>query len=466
MAMVEQVGKVGRWQVLLKDGVGIRLAVLCLGLWLHAASSMLAATTLPSAVREFGGAEFMGWAFTLYLVGSITAAAATGLLARAYEIRFVMIGAAGLYMVGCIVCAIAPDMIVMLSGRLLQGVGGGFLVALMFVGLNRWFDKALLPRLLALISTVWSTSAFCGPLVGGTFSTYGHWRFAFWAFALQAALFVVLVWVLMPSEGRGSDKLSAPFPGLRLLILSLSILSVAYAGANVDLVISPLLCVLALLLLWLVFRLDAKTPAERMFPARPLHISHRVGSGLCFVAFASFATMSYVVYGPILFELLHGLTPLVAGYLIALESISWGVAAVYISRRPKVNEGAMIRTGAVLICASVLGLAVTMSDGPLWAVIISAAGQGAGFGIMWAFVVKRIMEYASEDEREIASSSIPAFQQIGFAFGAGAAGIVANAVGFADEVTVTAAQDAALWVFAAFVPFGVVSIIAAWRLTR
>ena len=40
---------------------------------------MLAATTLPGAVNEFGGANLIAWAFTLYQLGSITAAAGTGL---------------------------------------------------------------------------------------------------------------------------------------------------------------------------------------------------------------------------------------------------------------------------------------------------------------------------------------------------------------------------------------------------
>jgi MFS family permease len=57
-----------------------RLFLLCFAVWIHAASSLLAATTLPSAVREFGGGDLIGWAFTLYLLGSILAGSSSALL--------------------------------------------------------------------------------------------------------------------------------------------------------------------------------------------------------------------------------------------------------------------------------------------------------------------------------------------------------------------------------------------------
>ena len=69
--------------------------MLCVGVWLHAASSMLAAITLPSAVREFGGGELIGWAFALYLLGSILAGAGTGVLARLTQLKFGPVSAGG-----------------------------------------------------------------------------------------------------------------------------------------------------------------------------------------------------------------------------------------------------------------------------------------------------------------------------------------------------------------------------------
>ncbi|MDH3712689.1 MAG: MFS transporter [Gammaproteobacteria bacterium] len=144
----------GTWRELFEGDRLPRFVVLCLGLWLHAASSMLAATTLPRAVIDIGGHQLIGWAFSLYQLGSILAGAATALMVARVGLRSALLGAASVYGLGCCVCALAPEMPTLLGGRLLQGLGGGALVALNYVGLSRLFPSALLPRLIALTSAI------------------------------------------------------------------------------------------------------------------------------------------------------------------------------------------------------------------------------------------------------------------------------------------------------------------------
>ncbi len=446
-------------------GGSLRIAILCLGIWLHAASSMLAATTLPSAVREFSGGDLIGWAFTLYLLGSILAGAGTGIIARKYSLKTGLVGAAILYLVGCIICALAPNMVSVLIGRLLQGIGGGFMVALTYVSINQWYSEKQLPKLFAIISAVWSVSAFCGPLVGGTFSTFGNWRWAFWAFVIQAILFAIACIFLMPNKQPKSIPQKQNIPFTRLAILCLAVLSVAFASILVDKILSPLLCVLAILLLAALFRFDALQRNGAMFPRNPISPRHPSGAGLLFVLTASIATMSFLVYGPILLETLHGVTPLVAGYIVAFESIAWGIAALAVSGWHERYEVRFIRLGSVLISVGILGFALMMSNGPLWGLLLCAALQGAGFGISWAFVVKRITANADVCDKEVASAAIPTMQQIGFAFGAAFVGLIANALGFGDDVSIATAKLAAPWIFVIFIPLSFISIFAAWQIS-
>ncbi len=451
--------------MLSSDNYRVRLVVLCLGVWLHAASSMLAATTLPSAVEEFGGGQFISWAFSLYLLGSILAGAGTSVLARNVSLKFSLIGAASLYLIGSVICALAPDMVAVLIGRFFQGLGGGFMIALTYVSLNRWFEDKMLPRLLAIVSTVWSISAFSGPLIGGTFATFGHWRWAFWAFVLQSAFFIIASVFLIPNEKPIVANKEVRFPFMRLFILSLSILLIAFSGIQSCAITSIVLCVLGMLLLWIIFILDSKHRQNRMFPSRPMNPSSPVGAGLLFVLSASIATMSFLVYGPILLETIHDVTPLTAGYIVAFESITWGLGAIAIAKISEKFHAMLIRMGSVLITLGLLGFAFWMSSGPIWLLLVCAAGQGVGFGISWAFIVKGITSNALIDEKDVASSSIPTLQQIGFAVGAALVGLVANIIGFGDDVTVSTALNAAPWIFAAFLPFALVSNYAAWRMT-
>lgn len=468
-----------------------RLVVLCFGVWLHAANSMLAATTLPAAAREFGGAELIGWAFALYLLGSILAGAGAGMLARAQPIRRGLVIAAGLYLIGCVICAMAPVMHVVLAGRLVQGLGGGLLVALTYIATVRWFAPRLIPRLMALVSGVWSVSAFCGPLVGGGFSTYGDWRWAFWAFVLQAGMMILAVRVLIPvsktarqTDTEASAVLRQPAAGLqspgppplirqreyppilRLVLLSGAIIAVAGAGAYIDPFVSPALCMVGAGLLWLVLRLDRTRRETRMFPSAPLSLRRPVGTGLCFVLGAAFSSMSFLVYGPYLLENLHGLTPLAAGFVVMLESIGWGLAAIAVSRLGETAEPRLIRAGAVLIVGGLTGFALALPTGPIWAVIVCALASGMGFGVCWASVVRRITSHAAPEQKDVAAAAIHTMQQIGYAFGAGTVGIVANVAGLSAGAGDAALDRAALWIFAAFIPFALFAGFAAFRLAR
>src|SRR3546814_3253049 len=108
----------------------------------------MAATIMPTAVRDIGGLEYLYWTVALYELGSIVIGAATGLLAIRFGLRLGMVLAALLYGVVCVASALAPDMAVMLVGRLLQGLGGGGMVALSHVGVTQLFPAKSWPRML------------------------------------------------------------------------------------------------------------------------------------------------------------------------------------------------------------------------------------------------------------------------------------------------------------------------------
>ena len=174
-----------------------RLLVLCLAVWLHAANTMLAATTLPDAVGDIGGLRLISWAFALYLMGSIVAATAVSAFVAGHGLRRTMLVSTLVYMLGCVICACAPVMPALLAGRAVQGLGGGALVALVYVAQDRFFPNRLVPRIMACLSVVWMASALCGPLIGGAFATAGLWRFAFWSFAAQGLVLALAVHPLL-----------------------------------------------------------------------------------------------------------------------------------------------------------------------------------------------------------------------------------------------------------------------------
>jgi len=458
---MSQIQATPSWRELAATGQLAKFTLLCLGVWLHAADSLLAATVMPAAVAEIGGVVFINWALALYQLGSILAAAATGAVTARLGLRAGLTLAASLYALGCIASATAPGIGVMLSGRLLQGLGGGGMMALVYVALHEIFPERLWPRLMVIVSTIWGCSALCGPLVGGLFAEAGLWRWAFWAFAGQAAILIVAAGFL-PGRRTAPGGGGAPGP---LLLLVLGTIGIASAGATVGTGWPVLLGVGGLGLLYAFARLDRRQ-IHRLLPVETLDLRHPVGAGLLMVLALSAATTPFGTYGPLLLGMLFGVGPLAAGYLVAVEAIAWTLASIATASVAASTEARLIRWGAALIALGGLGYVAAVPAGSMAGILACLVAQGAGFGMAWVYMVKRIVAAAPAAERGFAAGSVSTVQMIGYAAGASGSGIAANAAGLAAGATPAAGHAAALWLFAAFVPLGLLGAVAARRLVR
>ncbi len=453
------------WADILKTGQLGQFALLSLGIWLHAADTLLVATAMPAAVAEIGGDRLVSWTLSLYLLGSILSGAAASLVAASMGLRRAFVLSALVYTLGCVVSALAPDMIWMLAGRFAQGVGGGLLVALTYVAIQRLFPKDMWPRLLALMSAIWGASAFCGPLIGGLFADLGLWRWGFWVFAIQAVLLAVLVPAFMRPTGRTTVS-GQRFPIVRLALLSLAVLCVATAGIYVAPQTSVPLVLAGGVFFYLFLRRDGSRAKERMFPARPFDIRTVLGAGFLANLALGTAAMSFTVYGPFLLNRIHDVSALTAGYIIAAESVAWSFAAVAFAGVGAVGEKMVIRAGAALIVIAIACMGPAMANGPVWIVLILSILQGMGFGLFWGFLIRRVVASAPETERDSASSAMPTTQQIAFALGAALSGIVANIAGFAETTSPDVMKTIALWLFVSFVPLALLGAAAAWRVSN
>ena len=452
-----------RWSEILTREYAAKLATLALAIWLHASNSMLTATTMPSAVEDIGGLNLISWTFSLYLMGSIISGASVSLLVNKSGIRATMIRAAMIYAAGCVVCAMAPTMPVVLVGRVLQGLGGGGLVALVYISQDRFFPNRFVPKIVACISTVWMISAFSGPVIGGAFATLGIWRMAYWAFAFQAVLLMLAIRVLLAAESVDLDIETERIPIVRLIFLAAAILLISMAGAEFDALVSPILIGMGCLsLVFFVFR-DKTASSSRILPLRATDLSHPIGNGILTTLLLCVCIMSFLVYGPFILIKLYGLTPLFAGFIVMLETLAWGSAAIIFSGTDPDKEPRLIRIGSALVVAGLLGLAWILPNGPIWAIAALVVVSNGGFGMIWGFIIKRIIGAAGADEKDRAASLLPITQQIGFALGASLSGLIANSLGVSEDMSADGLRLVAFWLFAGFVPIALIGNITAWR---
>ena len=463
--MSGQAGMRVDWRALWASGDLFRFCFVSLGILLHATNETMIATIMPAMVGDLSGVELVGWSLAIYELGAISAGAAAGRLVSYVPLRTNMVVAALFYAAGALICAAAPSMPAFLLGRLIEGLGGGALVSLAFVSVERLFQRAIWPQLFAIISAIWGVAAFTGPLFGAVVAEALSWRWAFGLFSvagfvMAAASFLVLTGSATKVDHRSEGALP-PFPFIPLGCLAIAVVLIASAGVSIELVRSSVLLVLGLVGLGLFFKLDARMPAARLFPSRLFDWRTKVGSGMTMVAAFSVATCSFTIYGPLILTSLHGIPVLTTGYIIAAESIAWSVLSILVANAPPRRERLIVVGGALMIAAGIAGFAYAVPAGSIPLILGCAVLQGGGFGIAWPFVTRVIVAAAPDAERTIASSAVPTMQRIGYAVGAALCGIVANASGFSDGLTPETAESVAKWLFLAFVPLGIIGCLAA-----
>lgn len=449
------------WREVVNRYYGAPLLLVSLGVWLHAADSLIVATMMPQIVSEIGGEAYVAWSVALYELGSIVAGACGALLVMRKGVRVPMMLAAVLFAAGCLVSAAAPTMPLLLFGRLLQGVGGGGLTALAFIAVATLFPARLTPRVFGIISVLWGASAFLGPLIGGVFVEYSTWRMGFVFFAAQAVGLALWIWLgIHITERKAVEAADTSVPFGRLTLLTLGVLMIAYAGIDVTLPRTPILLVLGLLCLLVFLWRDAGSGGSRLLPQKPFNLRTPVGSALVMTLTLAISAMGLATYGPLLMTIIHGYPAYVAGYVLASVAIGWSTAAIVLSGSPERYDRFFIALGLSMVFCSVAGLAYAIPLGPLPLIGGFAALEGIGFGTAWTFVLRRARRLADPDDVARLSGALPTVSRFGYALGASVCGILANAAGFSLNGSVDQAAHVARVIFLGNLPIALLGLFA------
>ncbi len=434
------------WGELYHSGVMPLIVLVSFGAWLHGADELMVSTIAAHIIGSIGGEAHVAWLMALYEIGCIVAAACAALAVLAFGLARSMSTAAVIYGAGCLMSGFASGMEFMLAGRLLQGLGGGAMIAVAFVAIQRSVPEHLIARAYAVLSIAWGFAAFAGPMTGALFAEAGVWRHAFYFYAAQAFVFAAFAIRILPAKTDAGNQL--PKMPWRVLVLAAGVIAIAQAGVEERTLPAVAIAATGLGLVGLFFRLDSRhDDSNRMLPKAPWNFNLPAGAAMMLVLFMAISTMGFITYGPLLLFRLHGIGSMESGALLLLESVGWSVTAIFISGISPRYEKRAIAIGLVLVAGGTGLFAHAIPGGVLWLVAVGALAQGGGFGLAWSFMLRRAILLADPDDKERIASAIPTTQRLGYGLGAAFAGMVANGWGFSQTASQSTMEDVAIAIF-------------------
>ncbi|MFA5487666.1 MAG: MFS transporter [Candidimonas sp.] len=443
------------WAEILRGRNGLRSLALAGGVALHAVNVYIVTTILPSVVRDIGGLAYYAWNMTLFVAASILGSALSPKTIDKLGLHRAFLLAIALFSLGTMGCGSAYSMPWMLAGRTVQGLGGGLLLGLSYSAVRLVFEERLWPRAMVLVSSMWGVATLAGPAIGGIFAQGGYWRLAFWMVLPFAAGLAWLVHAQLGGQRRGPRSgVKAPLGNISLMIVSVLLVSIAslsdswlwnFAGLAAGLAMTA----------W-IGRLDYRSQA-RILPSGAYTPGSVLASAYLCVCLLSMG-VTIEVFIPYFLQVIHGKSPLAAGYLMALLSAGWTLGSFLSSGRSRRTVDKLILLGPLLSAVSLALLAVLMPMGSLsegsgrgfaW-ILPLLLGVGLGVGLCWPHLLTRIFKASPAGQESIASAAIITLQLYAIALGASLAGMVSNAAGLTDPGGEAGARQAAVALFTVF----------------
>jgi MFS family permease len=148
---------------------------------LVAFESLAIATIMPLVEDDLGSLALYGWVFSAFFLGSLIGVVVAGTAADRMRPAVPFAIGLVLFSIGLIMGGLAPTMLVLVLGRLLQGLGAGAMPATSYVCIGRSYRPDQRPRMFALISTAWVLPSVIGPTVAGIIGQAVGWRWVFLA---------------------------------------------------------------------------------------------------------------------------------------------------------------------------------------------------------------------------------------------------------------------------------------------
>src|SRR5215469_2206021 len=355
------------------------MAVIMTGVLMTAVDTTIVVLALPEIQRGLHVAlSAVVWVIISFLLVITLLATQVGRLGdmfgrvRMYEMGF------GVFVLGSLACALAWNEPSIIAFRVLQGIGGAFIMANSGAVIADLYPRELRGKAYGYTSVGWTMGAIIGIVLGGVIVTYVSWRWIFWInVPVGVAALALALRVLRPHSERTSRHLDLA----GMITLGLGLFGVLWAMTRLatdklsSSVIGYLVGGLALLAVFVVVELRQSEPMLDLSLFKVPMMAPSLLASL-FQGLGNFATLFLVI---MYLQGARGLTPIHASLLLIPGYVVGSAIGPYAGRLSDrvgpvipATAGLAAQVVALLIYAQ---LSVTSS---LWLVVLGSVINGAG----------------------------------------------------------------------------------------
>jgi MFS transporter, DHA2 family, multidrug resistance protein len=369
------------------DAALLRIAGIC---GLATVMAVLDSTVVTVAQRTFiayfGSTQaVVGWTMAGYMLSFATVIPITGWAADRLGNKRLFVSSVLIFTLGSLLCAIAPNILLLIVFRMIQGAGGGMLVPLSFAMITREAGPKRLGRLVAVGGIPMLIGPIGGPILGGwLIGAYG-WK---WIFLINVPIGLIVITLAIVFFPKERVVAAEPFDAVGVLLLSpglviflFGISSISIRGTIADRhVLVPAIVGLGLIAAFVwhaLFRTDHPLINLRLFQNRVLT---QANVGMLVFTTAIFGGLLLL---PSYFQLVQHKSPIESAIYMLPQGIgamsTMPIAGILMDRR---GPGRIALVGLPLIAVGLgivsYGVATQATYAPTLLVGLAIIGTGMG----------------------------------------------------------------------------------------
>ncbi|MCU1432961.1 MAG: family efflux transporter permease subunit [Actinotalea sp.] len=387
---------------------------------------MIFSTALPTIVGELDGVDHMLWVTTAYVLASTIVLPVYGKLGDLVGRKGLFVAAISIFIGGSVVGGLAQDMTWLITGRAVQGLGGGGLMILAQAIIADVVPARERGRYMGIMGGVFALSSVAGPLLGGWFTEGIGWRWAFWMNIPLGILAIAsaVAFLRLPRSPAGRPRIDVA--GMSLLaVASTALVLVTVWGGTTYAWRSPVIATLiaAAVVAGVAFVLVERRAAEPIMPPhlfRDRNFALTTTAGLI-TGVAMFGALAYL---PTYLQMVTGVDATQAGFLMipmmAALLISSVAAGQLVSRTGRYKW--LPITGTAVVAVALLLLSTMSPDLPVWRLCCYLAVMGLGLGMSMQILVLVVQNAFPASEVGTATAANNYFRQIGASLGSAVVG--------------------------------------------
>ncbi|MDW5499222.1 MFS transporter [Pseudomonas lundensis] len=439
------------------------LASLSLSMLVSSLGASIANIGLPTLALAFNTSfQAVQWVVIVYLLTITTSIIAIGRLGDGMGRRRLLLTGIALFTIASGLCAIAPDIGLLLAARIVQGLGAAVMMAMTMALVSETLGKENTGRAMGLLGSMSAIGTALGPSLGGALIFGFGWQAMFLVNLPLGLLAFILVYRYLPMGQPQSQKDNGRFdlPGSLLLGLTLACYALSMTLGRGDFgVINLLLLLCAALGIGLFIRLE-KTTAS---PLIQLTLFRQAGlsAGLLMSALVMTVMMTSLVVGP--FYLTRGLGLAVGQAGLAMS------AGPLVAALLGVPAGRLVdRLGAQKITA--IGLAImTVGAGVMSMMTLSGGVFGyvaplclitLGYVLFQVANNTALMMHAAPEQRGVISGMVNLSRNLGLITGASAMGALFMLAANTGDIKLATAEAVSNGMRVTYLAAGVLAAIA------